>query len=108
MVSKHYHAEGRTKVVSNFSELAPEAALEEETRVGVQLNETVMELAGQFSEVIAQPLRYTKVYLVTEKVSGKTFFSETQERYYKGAVYQQVFCGEKGTLQESNHDDKSL
>ena len=105
MVSKHYHAEGRTKVVSNFSELAPEAALEEETRVGVQLNETVMELV---SLVIAQPLRYTKVYLVTEKVSGKTFFSETQERYYKGAVYQQVFCGEKGTLQESNHDDKSL
>ena len=46
MVSKHYHAEGRTKVVSNFSELAPEAALEEETRVGVQLNETVMELVS--------------------------------------------------------------
>ena len=35
-----------------------------------------MELAGQFSEVIAQPLRYTKVYLVTEKVSGKTFVIE--------------------------------
>ena len=76
MVSKHYHAEGRSKVVNNFSELTLEAALEEETRVGVQLNETVMELARQFSDVIAQPLRYTKVYLVREKLSGKTYVIE--------------------------------
>lgn len=77
MVAKHFHTEGKDKVTQNFRELDPEAAIREETRVSVQINETVMGIAQKFNVLVpCSPVVYNKVYLVTEKISGKSFVLE--------------------------------
>ena len=115
MVSKHFHNTGRAKVTGNFPDLSPQRAIDEETRVTVQLNETVMALSKRFNEAIEQTtepgaanprrVRYNKVYLVEDDANVTTF---TIEDYITGSPWKVLLNSGLPDKSSSQPEDSTI